>query len=88
MRTTDDQGTRNRDQAAPDLLTISPHWVVWPLDQQAHAVDPWADHPRDIWIARFRYRLPSSTGLHDKPPGGSVRVVSGESRESGGDRGE
>lgn len=63
--------TTHADEEAPelDLLTIPPRWALSPLDWQAHAIDPWADHPLGVWIARCGHRLLSGTTLHDTPPG-------------------
>lgn len=56
-----------------DLLT-PPHWALSPLDGHAHAIDPWADHPFGLWIARCGHRLLSGTSLHDTPPGSRCPV--------------
>jgi hypothetical protein len=52
-----------------DLRTIPPEWAVSPLDQHAHAVDAWADHPPGMWIARCGHRLSGGTPLYDVPQG-------------------
>ena len=51
-----------------DLLATAPRWALCPLDQHAHAIDAWADHPPGVWIARCGYWLSASSDLHDDPP--------------------
>jgi hypothetical protein len=74
MHTTNDQETHHRtcdDNALsePDPLTIPPRWALCPLDWHAHAIDPYADHPLGLWIARCGHRLSGGTPLYDVPQG-------------------
>ena len=52
-----------------DLRTIPPEWAVSSLDQHAHAVDAWADHPLGVWIARCGHHLLAGTPWYDVPQG-------------------
>ena len=69
LRATGDHEAEGSPQTHPDPLTMVPRWALCPLGWQAHAIDPWADHPRGVWIARCGYQLSGSTSLHDDPPG-------------------
>lgn len=74
MHPISNQGTRHQPHKAdettePDPLTTAPRWALCPLDWHAHAVDPYADHPLGLWIARCGHRLSGGTPLYDFPQG-------------------
>lgn len=67
-------GTNNRIDSDDEghhreTRTIPPRWALCPLGWQAHAIDPGADHPFGLWIARCGHRLLGGITLHDTPPG-------------------
>jgi len=47
----------------------APSWVLSPLDWRAHAVDPAADHPLGVWIARCGHHVNAAAPLCAQPPG-------------------
>jgi hypothetical protein len=74
MHTTNDQAPHHRVYEAegnsePNPLTILPRWALCPLNWQAHAIDPFADHPLGLWIARCGHQLSGGTPLSDHPQG-------------------
>lgn len=83
MRTTNGQGKHHQTEvrlpstaqeppswnASVDALTPAPRWALCSLDWHAHAIDPYADHPLGLWIARCGHRLSGSTPLYDHPQG-------------------
>ncbi len=71
LQVIDDHGDKGNGKGKPNLdpLTTAPRWALCPLNWQAHAIDPYADHPLGLWIARCGHRLSGGTPLYDLPQG-------------------
>jgi hypothetical protein len=54
-------GGEAEENPGTNSLTIVPRWTLFFLDWHAYAIDPYADHPLGLWIARRGHRLSGGT---------------------------